>query len=161
MGFKSLHYMKKMETQEEDQEVRFECVKLGNKLRVRVISQGYNPRANCQFPRAIRAQGRLYTAPASAVTFSRGGRGTLFYRVPAKAVTIIRDGAKRDEMIKDLELFEEEDCVCCLSVKPGVVFLPCGHFCLCENCLEQLPKQTCPMCRADIVDTASREEAEA
>lgn len=34
--------------------VRFKCVKEFGKLRIKIISQGYNPYANCQFPKNIR-----------------------------------------------------------------------------------------------------------
>jgi len=35
--------------------VRLQCVKVNGKLRIRVVSPGFNLDANCQFPRNIRA----------------------------------------------------------------------------------------------------------
>ncbi len=54
--------------------VRLQCVKEGSKLRVRIISHGYNHDANCQFPRNIRAPGRQYSVPISDVSFTEGPR---------------------------------------------------------------------------------------
>lgn len=52
-----------------------ECVKEGGKLRVRVISEGYNKDLHCQFPKGIREEGARYVV--DEVRESRGG----FYRV--------------------------------------------------------------------------------
>jgi len=40
--------------------VLVECVKEGGKVRVRVISPGYDPNKNCQFPRSIRETGKRF-----------------------------------------------------------------------------------------------------
>jgi Ca-activated chloride channel family protein len=40
--------------------VNLQCVKDGGKLRVKIITSGYNNNANCQFPRAIRADGKMF-----------------------------------------------------------------------------------------------------
>ena len=48
-----------------DQQVYLECVREKSKLRVRIISPGYYSDANCQFPRAIRVEGRKYSVPPS------------------------------------------------------------------------------------------------
>ena len=64
--------------------VRLKCVKEGSKLRVRIISAGYNPRANCQFPRAIRVEGREYTYPATDVVFAESAQHKFFYRIMKK-----------------------------------------------------------------------------
>lgn len=40
--------------------VELHCVREGGKLRVKVISEGYDPTKNIQFPRAIRAEGARY-----------------------------------------------------------------------------------------------------
>ena len=66
--------------------VQFICQRVGGKMRVRITSAGYHPTANCQFPRALRAEGRRFSAPADAVTFTEGPRGTLFYRVRKSAI---------------------------------------------------------------------------
>lgn len=95
--------------------VYFVCVKDHSRLRVRITSPGYNQEANCQFPRAIRAEGKTYTAPVSAIKFARSPQGTFFYRVAAKAVKVVDPeeerenevaniGANRDEVLRELGL---------------------------------------------------------
>ncbi|KXS16804.1 hypothetical protein M427DRAFT_133880 [Gonapodya prolifera JEL478] len=50
---------------------------------------------------------------------------------------------------EDLENVEEaEDCVVCLSKKPSIILLNCGHYCLCESCSGELDR--CPVCRQPI-----------
>jgi predicted DNA-binding WGR domain protein len=55
--------------------VLIECFKEGGKLRVRVVSAGYNRDWRCQFPKGIREEGARYVV--DEVRESRGG----FYRV--------------------------------------------------------------------------------
>ena len=51
--------------------VRLQCFKDGKKLRVRIITPGYNSSANCLFPKAIRQEGKIYEVPSSAINFNR------------------------------------------------------------------------------------------
>jgi len=124
------------------------CVKVGSKLRVRIISEGYNPDANCQFPRAIRLEGRKYSVPVLAVTFSKGPAGKFFYRVRKSAITVV------DEIELVNKVFGEEKsmCVICWDEENDVVVVPCGHYCMCQTCAEVLQKSTqkCPLCRGKI-----------
>ena len=47
---------------------------------------------------------------------------------------------------------EESCCVCYSSNSDGNLKTPpCNHYC-CRNCLSQLKKEECPLCRADIND---------
>jgi predicted DNA-binding WGR domain protein len=55
--------------------VMVECFKEGGKLRVRVISDGFNKELRCQFPKGIREEGARYMV--DEVREARGG----FYRV--------------------------------------------------------------------------------
>jgi hypothetical protein len=52
-----------------------ECFREGGKLRVRVLSEGFNRNLNCQFPKGIREEGARYVV--DEVREARGG----FYRV--------------------------------------------------------------------------------
>lgn len=56
--------------------VTVECVKIDGKLRVRVLSKGYEKAWHCQFPKALREEGARYVVD-EVKTSSRGG----FYRV--------------------------------------------------------------------------------
>lgn len=40
------------------------------------------------------------------------------------------------------------DCSICLSTTANVVFVPCGHMCVCSSCSKAVDK--CPMCRSTI-----------
>ena len=62
-------------TSDSSQGVVVECVREDGKLRVRVISAGYNRDWHCQFPKGIREEGARYVV--DQVRESRGG----FYRV--------------------------------------------------------------------------------
>ena len=43
------------------------------------------------------------------------------------------------------------ECVVCLEAKMTHIVVPCGHYCLCEECAWGLT--LCPMCRAPIKQT--------
>ncbi len=89
------------------EDVRLRCVKVSGKLRVRIISNGYNPDANCQFPRKIREEGREYTAPSSAITFSEGPNLKFFYRVKKSQITIIQQDITIEKVFGDNEIDTE------------------------------------------------------
>lgn len=46
----------------------------------------------------------------------------------------------------------EQECLICLCEQKDTLIMPCGHFCVCEDCGKQLvtAKQTCPICRGNI-----------
>lgn len=62
-------------TTDSSQGVIVECFKEGNKLRVRVISPGYNPNWKVQFPKDIRQEGQRYLVEEIRESASGG-----FYR---------------------------------------------------------------------------------
>lgn len=143
--------------------VRFKCFKEGSKLRVKVISKGYNNSCNCQFPRAIRKDGCEYDAPATSVTMRRSPGGKYFYHVAPKSVRMVEGGsgnnasgagATGDEKIS-VAVYKMEECVICYDSAPERVFIPCGHFCSCLECASSILKcggasSKCPLCRAPI-----------
>lgn len=43
---------------------------------------------------------------------------------------------------------DQTSCVICFSLKPNVVFVPCGHFCCCQGCASNVFR--CPICRITI-----------
>ena len=45
---------------------------------------------------------------------------------------------------------EREECCVCVENKITHIIIPCAHFCLCEKCSKELPKNICPMCRSPI-----------
>jgi len=49
---------------------------------------------------------------------------------------------------KKREQRESKLCVVCIDLERNSVVVPCGHFCLCEYCVEKLPQPIrCPVCR--------------
>lgn len=138
--------------------LRFKCIKDHGKLRVRITTPGYNPHANCQFPRAIRVEGREFEAPVSALSFSEQ-RGKFFYRVQARAVKAVEA-----IIAAPTTIYESAECVICLANEPQIIFAPCGHFCVCEPCNTELIRTSahatrqCPMCRGPIGQSVTRDQ---
>jgi hypothetical protein len=138
--------------------IYFKCVRAGSKLKVRVISPGYNANANCQFPRAIRQENAIYSAPVSDLSFSEM-RGKFFYRVKPKNIKIIDD-----KKIKLDNIYESgnTECVICMENPNEVVLVTCGHYCLCHDCATNIINSTgsCPMCRGTVVQIVMRDQVE-
>lgn len=130
-------------------EVMLKCVKVGSKLRVRIITPGYYTDANCQFPKDIRKEGRIYKVNVKEVVLAEGSAGRYFYRV--KNGIQILDGTVLDESITKVKIFEdksENDCAICLCSPKTTVIVPCGHFYTCKACSTKL--DNCPICRGSI-----------
>jgi hypothetical protein len=149
-----------MSSNEEEKLIYLKCVSAGKKLHVRVISPGYNHEANCQFPRNIRQEGKTYSAPLCNLSFSQM-RGKFFYRVSKNNIKIIEDNSKIINSVESKEckisikqIYEnvDADCIICMDNKYEVVLVPCGHYCLCKECANQLQKSksNCPLCRQKI-----------
>jgi hypothetical protein len=135
-------------------EIHLQCIKVGSRLRIRVISPGYNPEANCQFPRAIRTDGGTYSIPTHALSFSRGSTGKFYYRVNSRYITVTTE-------VKLTKIYEDDnpECVICMDAAKSIVFAPCGHYCTCDACSKQLNGK-CPMCRAVISKCVTRDEVQ-
>lgn len=136
----------------EESLVHFQCVKDGGKLRIRITSPGYNNLANCQFPREIRKEGGLYSAPISAINFAKGPAGKFFYRVSKNKIKVIDGETSKVTINKIFEDEIQEECLVCMDNKHDVVIVPCGHFCVCKSCAENILKTTkkCPICRGTM-----------
>ncbi len=139
--------------------VYFKCVQDGRKLRVRIISPGYNPNANCQFPRTIRKVGGRYCTSRNNVTFARGLAGKFFYRVNKKNIEVLGDDVEIVQNFSEMKIsvkkiFESDtmECLVCLEKEHDVVIVPCGHFCMCNECANQIKCSSgkCPLCRGTI-----------
>lgn len=132
--------------------VLLKCVKVGSKLRVRIISPNYYNDHNCQFPRSIRIENALYEVPASDVTLITSitmEHYISFYRIKPHNIRIVTN--ETHTLTRDLKVFQDEgedDCVICLSNRKQYVFGPCGHFYVCKSCVDQLNQ--CPICRSKI-----------
>lgn len=67
--------------------VELSCMREGGKLRVKVVSEGYDPAKNVQFPRAIRAEGACYVV--EGLELSSDGS---FYRVQGSITRLAKPG---------------------------------------------------------------------
>lgn len=62
---------------------------------------------------------------------------------------------KTKSMERALEKLTDEgksvpECCICVNVQDLLVFAPCGHQVVCENCVKKMRKMECPMCRTQI-----------
>lgn len=128
--------------------VYLKCMKIGQKLRVRIISDGYNKNSNCQFPRNLRIEDRIFTVSPSSIILA-SSRNTHFYRI-GKPITI-----ENEEVILPQYIYTDDDpdCIVCLTNVKEVIFVPCGHFNTCSDCNLKLVKRNCPICRQTIINT--------
>ncbi|CEL92198.1 unnamed protein product [Vitrella brassicaformis CCMP3155] len=51
----------------------------------------------------------------------------------------------RQQMQRQME--ERTDCQVCHEIERSVVLQPCGHFCICQQCAQNLQPPECPLCR--------------
>lgn len=128
--------------------VLLECVKVGGRLRVRILNPSYYTDANCQFPRSIREAERLYSVPPEAIKLVIRP-SSKYYRIDPKKITIMQDVDKRALIKKVFTDAEKDECIICMSAKKYYVFAPCGHFYICEGCKEGV-SGWCPICRTKI-----------
>ncbi len=128
-----------------EDKIFLQCIKEGSKLRVRVISPGYNNEANCQFPRNIRVEGRTYSTFISNLSFSERS-GKFFYRVSSKYINI--ESKLVDKIYENID----SECIICMDNTYEVILVPCGHYCLCKECATKLKlsHSNCPLCRKKI-----------
>ncbi|MEH2026111.1 vWA domain-containing protein [Nostoc sp.] len=68
--------------------VELHCVREGGKLRVKIVSEGYDSTKNIQFPRAIRAEGARYVVEGLELSSER-----TFYRVRGNITRFAQPGA--------------------------------------------------------------------
>jgi len=136
-----------------------QCVKVGSKIRLRIVnSTNYNRNWNCQGPRSIRVEGRVYRIDNPKVKVMYGGdTKASFYKLSndASIYNQVMEGCKKtvtpeDLKILGLKVFEETDCIICLVEKPNLVFDICGHMCVCGPC-HRINKGSnkCPMCNTN------------
>lgn len=141
--------------------VRLECVKEGPRLRVRIISAGYSPAANCQISKAIRVAGREYLVPRENIKLGNT-QGAYFYRVSVRGLLICLD--KLAGAAAELKVYRDEsanDCAVCMETfgdgaRALVIFAPCGHASCCQGCASQLAD--CPICRAKVARLVAPDE---
>ena len=140
------------------------CVKVKNKLRIKFHSyfdsEGkeyrnvYNNTYNCQFPKDIRVEGRFFEIGENDLT-TVINRGKSFYRVSKNNIKILDEYTDPDFDISKIKIYSIDECVVCLTEKPNVIFLPCGHQCTCLTCYNMISNvhKDCSLCKKKIIGT--------
>ncbi|PHT96540.1 hypothetical protein BC332_34534 [Capsicum chinense] len=124
------------------------CIKVNNKLRVRIISNNYFPNLNCQFPKALRVENQIYRVSAKDVKLVKN-RFRDFYSVGRKNIVLVEE----DFGQAHIKIFTEENnetCCVCMDAQKFYVFIPCGHFYVCKVCQDSQNFKKCPICRSAI-----------
>jgi len=137
------------------QTVELKCIKEGSRLRVRIISPGYNPNSNCSFPKAFRAEGRHYTVPASNISFSQDKSMKFFYRVKKNSIQIIEPNVVVPTKVYGNGPDDPVDCCVCMSEERACAF-NCGHYITCLGCAGML--KVCPLCRVPISKIITKDQ---
>ena len=149
--------------------VLLKCVKENGKLRIKFHSfvnkdgigytKSYNTDYNCLFPKNIREEGVYYEILDTDITLSYGQNNNGFYRINKKNIKVL-EKLKAEDIIKNMKIFEVNECVICLSEEPSLVFVPCGHVCCCSGCFSQLKNEIkCPLCRRKVLEHVERPSA--
>ncbi len=147
----------------ENELVFLKCIKEHSKLRIKVISTGYLLNANCQFPKDLRVEGRIYSVHRNYISLVKL-RNTYFYSVKIRsAISVVSDyDSKQSETkidVSKIKVHTDEDsneCIICMSNEKTIVFGPCGHFYSCNECSNKLTK--CPICRGLIINRIDQSE---
>jgi hypothetical protein len=139
--------------------IRLKCVKEANKLRIKIISAGYSPYANCQFPRDLRVEGREFTVPRNDIALANQ-RGKFFYRIKKKNIKIVNAAVGLQlKVYGDENISECNICMTDIEANPSIIFVifsPCGHYCSCSECAKQLKE--CPLCRGHIEQIVTKDQ---
>ena len=134
------------------------CVKEKSKLRVRIITDGYFKNANCQFPRDLRQEGRIYKVHCRNITLITT-RGKYYYSVKKNHIEL--ETEKPPEDLTNFSVYEDdtqEECLICYANKKSMIFFPCGHYYTCGECSMKVEK--CPICRERITNMIKKEDME-
>lgn len=145
-------------------DVVLECIRVGSRLRVRIISTGYNNDANCQFPRDIRVEGRKYSVPDDTIKFGPTN-GKFFYRIlNKKQIKILEEGEEVNNEVILEKIYDndetDKDCIICFAMEKDTVFVPCGHYCCCKTCAVKLDGRKCCICRGKIEVFVDKEQVQ-
>lgn len=156
-----------------------ECLTKKNKLRIRfnsfidnegkIFTNVYNNEYNCQFPKDIRKDGRFYEISDNDMIIIESN--TPFYKIKKNNIRILTEEEskiyktnsqnKNQQSLKDdisnLKIYDIAECVVCLSASSSIIFIPCAHMCICNDCYQGIKKtkNCCPLCRRNITKIIS------
>lgn len=123
--------------------INLECILIKKKLRVRVITNGYNNKANCRFPRKLRLDGRQYKIKSDNIKTCET-KNNKFYYIVKGDIEIIKD-------YKPEKIYDSSLCAVCLNAEAQMCYIPCNHMCICLDCDKQYNCDKCIMCRSEIL----------
>jgi hypothetical protein len=144
------------------------CVREHGKLRVKfhtyinhenkLFTNVYDNRYNCMFPKDIRRDGVFYKVNDADIRLAARSNSVPYYSVKRKNIAVMTEEEKQHFLnpprvdISTIKIYDAGDCVICLSTASAVVFVPCGHRCVCSLCNSTLQKTKycCPVCRESI-----------
>lgn len=121
-----------------------QCV-FDQRLRMRIVSDGYYKDLNCQCSRNIRIKNQMYEIDNSQIILNTS-RGKWFYVFITDPIPIY-DKSILDNL-KIYESNEDNDCIICLDIQKNTILVPCGHYILCTTCSNKI--SICPLCRSNI-----------
>ena len=133
---------------EEVEIVTLKCIKEHGKLRIKVHNNPmYHPEVNCQFPRNLREEGQYFTIEGPLGIANT--RGTIFYRASKKkTIKVVSSDEGVTDLIQNFDtthIHQDEgynDCVICMDREKTIIFTPCGHYYVCQECFSKLKKMS-------------------
>jgi len=148
------------------------CIREGGKFRIKFHSfinvnnerftNVYNNEYNCMFPKNIRQIGAFYRVPDADIRLANRINGKPYYSIKRSRIEIMTEAEKQIYLHpvseganhENIRIFDAGDCVICLGLTSSVVYVPCGHKCVCVACSVALKQVnfTCPVCRENITD---------
>ena len=149
-----------------------ECIKEGSKLRIKFHSfinhedkkfmNVYNNKFNCKFPKNIRQVGNFYKVPDNDIRLINKPCSKPFYSIKTSNIVIMTEDDKKSYLDTDptctdlssIKIYDAGECIICMECDSSVIFIPCGHKCVCTGCNSQLKKShhNCPVCRESILE---------
>jgi hypothetical protein len=148
------------------------CIKEGSKLRVKFHSfinhedkkftNVYNNGYNCKFPKGIRQVGNYYKVPDNDIRLINKPCSKPFYSIKTCNIVLMTEEEKENYLNTDItrtdlstvKIYDAGECIICMECESSVVFIPCGHKCVCSGCNLNLKKckYNCPVCRENITE---------
>ena len=146
------------------------CILEKNKLRIKfhcfidgenkIYNNVYNNNYNCKFPKDIRVNNRYYKVNDDDISLTSDDNKQPFYNINKKNIIIMTEAEVNNLLypvldISTMKIYDCDDCVICMDNSSQVIFITCAHRCVCVNCYESIKKvkNSCPICRKDIVRT--------
>ena len=133
-----------------------QCVKEKSKLRMKILTSSYYTDANCQCPKNIRiADMKYYVKKSNIVLTIHNSSGKYFYRIHGVITPF------ENNIIVPTTIYNDETeliCIVCFENPKDIIYNPCGHYNMCNECYSKLKKKCCPTCRKDIISTLLPEQ---